>query len=181
MLDICVDLETMGKTPGCAIVAIGAVAFDLHACALGERFYTAVDLTSCMRYGLTTDPDTIKWWLGQSDTARRALTGAAKPLASALLEFTEYVESCGPTDNVRIWGNGPSFDNAILSAAYRAADLDPPWRFWNERCVRTLTGMFPAIEERPRQGTHHHALDDAEYQAEHLIHIRQTLRAKKAA
>ena len=46
MLDVMLDLETMGTQPDAAIVAIGAVEFDLEAAQLGRRFYQPVTLDS---------------------------------------------------------------------------------------------------------------------------------------
>jgi hypothetical protein len=68
---------------------------------------------------------------------------------------------------MRLWGNGASFDNAILAHAYARCGATPPWKFWNDRCYRTVA----ALTATPRQqgGTHHNALDDARSQAEHLI------------
>jgi hypothetical protein len=181
MLDVMLDLETLGTTPGSAIVAIGAVEFDMQNLVLGARFYATISLKSCVQAGLTIDPDTVTWWLKQTDAARRAITGGTPfALVDALNEFTAFLAKCAPSDNVRVWGNGPSFDNALLSAAYRAVGLEQPWRYWNDRCLRTLSAMFPSIEKPPREGTHHHALDDAEYQVERVLHIRRTLRAKRA-
>jgi hypothetical protein len=176
VLDVMLDLETMGRRPGCAIVSIGAVDFSLTEGRTGEPFYINVDLESCVRLGLTTDPSTIVWWLKQSDAARGALTRKPAMIEAALYEFRRYLERCGPLNEIRLWGNGPSFDNAILGYAYEAAALEQPWKFWNDRCFRTVTGMFPSVEKRRREGTHHNALDDAIYQAEHLIHIRASKR-----
>lgn len=88
------DLETMGTIPGSAIVAIGAVQFELDGkYMLGRRFYRTVDLASCIEAGLTVDGDTVMWWLGQSDAARKAITnyGPARDiLARALEEFADW-------------------------------------------------------------------------------------------
>ncbi len=41
--DVMIDIETMGLGPDAAIVAIGAVFFDLEKGTLVERFYRAID------------------------------------------------------------------------------------------------------------------------------------------
>jgi DNA polymerase III epsilon subunit-like protein len=46
MIDVMLDLETMGNGPRAAIVAIGAVEFDPDTGTVGERFYRAVDLAT---------------------------------------------------------------------------------------------------------------------------------------
>jgi exodeoxyribonuclease VIII len=72
--------------------------------------------------------------------------------------------------NVLVWGNGASFDNAILAQCYRAVGMDFPWKFWNDRCYRTLKNLVLDVPFE-RTGTHHNALDDARSQAIHASAI----------
>jgi exodeoxyribonuclease VIII len=90
---------------------------------------------------------------------------AAIHLAVALQRFTLWL----PND-CKLWGNGASFDNAILANAYAALKMEQPWAFWNDRCYRTIKAMHPK-QKQQHLGTHHNALDDAISQAEHLIAI----------
>lgn len=181
MLDVSIDIETMSTRSDAAVVGIGAVAFSLTEMKLGARFYAAIDLDTCQAAGLRLDAGTVTWWMKQSDTARSALTRNTRPLADVLDEFHAFLIGVGPTNEIKVWGNGPGFDNAILANAYAAAGKPLPWKYWNDRCVRTVGAMFPDIPKPARQGTHHNALDDAIYQAETLINIRATQRARKAA
>lgn len=170
MSNIMIDLETMGKGGNAAIIALGAVKFSSKG--LGEEFYANIDLESCLVYGLKIDTDTLLWWLKQSDEARRHLhTPSPEPqrLAAVLASFGTFI---GPQqDKVKIWGNGADFDNAILQNAYRATNMDQPWKFWNNRCYRTMKNMFSKIKAETFDGTHHNALDDAKNQARHLVKI----------
>lgn len=181
MLDIMVDLETMDRRPTAAIIAIGAVEFNIATGKKGEVFYRTVNLDSSVAAGCTLGADTIVWWMKQGDTARQALTRNAQPLAQVLDDFSAWLAGCGTTNDLRMWGNGPSFDNAILGNAYRAVSIEQPWPYWGDRCFRTAAAMYATIEKRKRDGTHHNALDDAIYQADHLIHIAETLRARRPA
>jgi inhibitor of KinA sporulation pathway (predicted exonuclease) len=47
--------------------------------------------------------------------------------------------------------------------------MQAPWKFYNDRCYRTLKAMYPHIKMPKRTGTHHNALDDAISQVNHLI------------
>lgn len=165
MSHIMLDLETMGNGPQAAIIAIGAVAFDLSG--IKDRFYTQVSLESSVRAGLIADPSTIMWWMQQSDEERAAFQGndKAAQLRGALGQFSQWMYEVG---GEQVWGNGASFDNAILGNAYRAVGTIQPWKFWNDRCYRTFTSLFNAVPLQ-RVGTHHNALHDAESQAQHLI------------
>lgn len=168
MHDVMLDLETMGKGPRAAIVAIGAVAFSLDAFTVGERFYRVVDLASSVSMGGEIDADTVLWWMRQGDQARAAFATGGEHLQTALMDFAAWLQTRGTTDSVRLWGNGAAFDNVILASAYRAAGLQQPWRHWNDRCYRTIKALHPGVTME-RIGVHHHAADDAESQAHHLV------------
>lgn len=168
------DLETLGVSPGCTILSIGAVRFD--ETGVKEKFYIAVTQGSCERAGLVTDPDTVKWWSEQSPEAREAVFNPTDPscIWDALGFFEEWLMHVCPEENERIiWGNGAAFDNAILTKAYEIVygeRDEAPWtQDRNNRCYRTVKALHPNLPMQKRTGTHHNALDDAISQAEHLI------------
>ena len=167
-----VDLETLGTKPGSAILSLGAVVFDKNG-PTGSVFYCAIELQSCVAVGLTIDPKTIGWWMGQSAEAREVFRDPdSYPLFGALESFEDFcVQHSDDLKNLEIWGNGANFDNSLLGAAYDACGLTPPWMFWNDRCYRTLKAMYPHIQMTERTGTHHNALDDAISQARHLVQL----------
>jgi exodeoxyribonuclease VIII len=166
--DIMLDLETMGTGPNADIVAIGAVAFDIQAGTIGDRFYRVVDLGTSVDMGGEIDADTVLWWMKQSDDARAMFTRDGVALSEALADFMVWLSSPVASDTVRMWGNGSAFDNVILSSAYRSSTRMQPWRHWNDRCYRTVKSLYPDVKLE-RVGTHHNAVDDAESQARHLI------------
>lgn len=167
MSHVMLDLETMGNGATAPIIAIGAVVFDANG--TDETFYTQVSLESSMALGLKPNASTILWWLQQSDEARSAFKGndKAPDLGEALGQFAAWF---APVGGQQLWGNGASFDNAILAHSYRVAGIPQPWKFWNDRCYRTMKSIYSAVPVE-RKGTHHNALDDAISQAEHLIQI----------
>lgn len=175
MKDVMIDLETMGLGVNAAIIAIGAVEFDLEAKMLGRTFYALVDLQSSVDAGGEIDPSTVMWWLAQSKEARSALLEEGILIDQALSNFGLWLLECGP--DVKVWGNGADFDNVILAQAFRRSDFSVPWKFWNNRCFRTFKNMLPECPS-PFIGIQHNALDDAKYQAEYLIaalHAMDTL------
>ncbi len=167
---IMLDLETMGKSPDAAIVAIGAVAFDPEARRLGDTFYVTVDLESAVRHGGRIEPDAVMWWLRQSDEARAALHLDPQPIEAALLDFSRWVEKQGMY--AEVWGNGSDFDNVILGTAYDRAEIPRPWHHRQNNCYRTLKKRS-GIRPPAREGVHHNALDDATHQALHAVCIMQ--------
>ncbi len=165
MNNVMLDLETLGSSPGSVIVSIGAVRFSREG--LGDRFYRTVDPVSCQRIRLTVDAKTVLWWLGQSEDARREIAKAQTPIEVALLAFSKFLR-----EDDRVWGNGATFDNVLLSEAYKAADLQRPWSHRNDRCYRTIKNLFGVgLAPAPRPEVEHNALDDAISQATHLIEM----------
>lgn len=157
------DLETMGNKPGCPIIAIGAVEFAKGE--LGREFYAQINLESAMHYGLKPNGDTIMWWMKQSEEARAAFKDNEKAyeLTIALKMFRDWL-----APDSEVWGNGADFDNTILAAAYDACGMVAPWKFYNNRCYRTMKSLFKNVPV-DRVGTYHNALDDAKTQAMHLM------------
>ncbi len=172
MEHVMIDLETLGRRAGCAILSIGAVAFDPKTGQLGPELYVVVNRLSCFNLSLHEDPETVKWWEGQNAEAKKILTevdGGGEQLPAALGKLTEYLAQFGHK-KVKIWGNGSDFDNAILTACYASIGRNIPWEFWNNRCYRTLKSLKPSVK-MVRQGTYHNALDDAKSQAAHAIQL----------
>ena len=166
---VMVDIETMGLEPNAAIISIGAVHFTKDDMPM--EFYTAVSLKSCMDHGLSTTQSTIDWWMKQPVEARMAWqTENAPSLLDALAKFNAWVLRVGVVSEICPWGNGADFDLTILGSAHRVLHADPPWKYYNHHCFRTMKNMF-RVADTPRQGTHHNALDDAKHQAVHLQRI----------
>lgn len=163
-----IDLETMGVRPTSAIVSIGAVEFT--ATEILKVFHTPINLESCFEAGLTADQSTIDWWAKQSDEARSSWESPdAPPLEIALATFSQWIRDLGSGD-ICPWGNGADFDLVLLTNAYRAFDAEPPWKFYNQHCFRTLKNLF-YVGNVARYGVHHNAADDAIHQVNHLHQI----------
>lgn len=177
-----VDLETMGNKSNAPIVSISAVFFNPNTGNTGAEFYTAVSLESSMLLGGVPDAGTIIWWLKQSPEARSAIAMAdTMPLIDALELFSDFIsENSDAGPDVQVWGNGASFDNVILRSSYDRANIECPWKFRNDRDVRTMTELGKAIGINPRydipfDGDMHNALSDARHQVKYVSAIWQKL------
>jgi hypothetical protein len=175
MQDVMVDLETLGDTPGSAILSIGAVAFDPETGEIDDGFYTVINVNSCVVAGLTFTQGTLDWWKKQSPEARGVLKAAyadtAPSLHTALIALNAYLARFGGLRNCKVWGNGASFDNSMLTLAYKGAGAPLGWQFWNDRGYRTLKNEWPQVPLGVRVGVFHNALDDAKTQAAHALEI----------
>lgn len=158
---VMVDIETLGKSPGCVILSIGAVKFTPGSPAIESEYYVEIDRETCENAGLVAEESTLNWWLTNFTPDERPFDGDAS-LDEALAGLTSF--SAGADE---VWANSPSFDCVILDAAYEASGLvgqEAPWDFWQERDVRTITAL-PGAREIPDGGPDHHALYDAKHQA----------------
>lgn len=172
MTHIMIDLETMGTDADAAIVAIGAVAFGENG-VFGEPFYARVSLQSAIENGGTVTASTINWWIQQSEQAREEITQPGREIGHALDDFTTWIDAlCFGDSPAGVWGNGAAFDNVILRTAFERSNRTPPWKFWADRCFRTLRAMRPDVP-MGRQGVHHNALDDAITQATHVVALHE--------
>ncbi len=127
-----------------------------------------INTESCLTYGLAVNPETLHWREQQSHEAQEVLRQANDYKTSVSIKFAlnEFNKFISQHQDPEVWGNGADFDNVILAYAMAKCDLLPAWKFWNNRCFRTLKGMFPNAKLN-RIGTYHNALDDAETQAQH--------------
>jgi len=188
MVDIIIDLETLGTRPGCIILEVGACAVDPRTGAITANFSRRLDEVFTRELEpLTLDANnTINWWHGPETVGtyytlvRRGLPGMfprkSRDPRDTLTEFINWFDVTverHDAETIRVWANGPAFDISILCAAFDRYRLPRPWVCWQERCVRTALeqagyerGSIGWIERGPR----HRALNDARHEARKLYH-----------
>ena len=178
---VAIDLETLSTSPAAVMLSIGAVAV-CESTGTRLQFYAATSVDS--QPGRKTDASTLIWWDKQSTEAHKAFDYAhsedCPPLSQALDQLTDWLGKLGETHDVYVWGNGADFDIGILSHAYKEISNFVPWDFRKVRDMRTLydlTLRFGLTISVPRVGTHHNALDDAQFQADVIMESLRQLEA----
>lgn len=172
---IVLDLETLSTQPNALVLSIGAVGLNKHGEILsGSEFHLALDQQEQAKRRHVS-LDTIRWWEGQSEEAQAASFKAPPTqqafVTNALTAFKDYLDQWSERDVVCVWGNGCSFDNVILASLYQDWCMEAPWKFWNDRDMRTITAIFPHLKAMPFEGTKHHALHDAMHEAKQLSQV----------
>ena len=157
---VMVDIETMGKTPGHAVLSIGAVIFDSEG--IQGEFSEEISLESCMDNDMDIDDDTLDWLENQD----ASFTVEGRPLEDVLQHFSSWL----PNGRYKVWAKSPSFDCKFLKDAYGRCGMDIPWAFWEQRDVRTAEEFFSYLtgQKEPEpdiEGTAHDPLYDAKQQA----------------
>lgn len=185
MIDIVIDIETLGTRPGCPVIEIGACAVDPEGGAIaanfsrrvccGYKFWEIRMLAETDAECTGMDKDTAVWWFADEErieTLRRIMANGSIPLRCALRQFADWFrDHAADREHTRIWANGPSFDIAILDRAYADAGIPHPWICRQERCVRTaleLAGYEKGSVAWEEAGPRHRALNDARHEARKL-------------
>ncbi|VAC90242.1 exodeoxyribonuclease VIII-like protein [Enterobacter cloacae] len=178
-----VDIEAFGKKADSPVVSIGAVFFDPSTSNTGSEFYKVISLESAMASGGVPDASTIIFWLKASPEARSELVmDDAIPLDDALLQLNEFIaeNAANGPEYVQVWGNGATYDNVLLEASYDRTGIPCPWKFCNNRDVRTVVELGKAVGYEPRyeipfEGEPHKAISDALHQVKYVSAIWQRL------
>lgn len=184
MQDLMIDLETLGTDPNCPVISIGAVFFDIATKKLGATFHMALDVNEQIRRGRKPTGDTIRWWMGQTDAAKRVFHEKARLAPEVLQTLSTWYTTEGLTRVSKVnglldplpqrsrgyvWGNGSTFDISILEDIFRDYGLECPWGYNRIMDLRTFK-RFKAPDKRVIvSGTAHNALDDAVGQANFVL------------
>lgn len=132
--------------------------------------------------GRVIDPDTQKWWEGQSLEARLVFEqcrSTKNDIQNVLTKFTAFFGN-----STYMWGNGSVFDNIILESLYRDSGCRFPVRFWNHRDMRTLKHIwnskcdFPegGASPKTKESINHNALIDSRVEAIQIIKMMEDIK-----
>ena len=173
---VVVDLETLGLKTYSPLLTIGACAIDLET---GNELHFEQHILLDAEDVLQADPQTLLWWLAQSDAARMAIVNGQKTACSfqdALQQFGDWLVQL-PTSAWTIWGNNAEFDLGKLKYQADKTDDSASWNYRQERCYRTLNATYGHLITQAEDArcatalTKHVALDDAIYEARRLCLI----------
>lgn len=155
------DLETLGKIRP-VVLSIACVPFDPEGD--GPRhdhahFHHCLKLEGQQERGLRIDPDTVTWWMGQSDTARLPFTIPALRcrVETVLIALNTFIAQ-HPGANV--WAYGAASDFPWIDSLYATYDLPNPIHYRKARCLRTLAAVTGAGVPADYGGAVHNAYED---------------------
>lgn len=162
-MHVMLDIETLGKKPGCVVLSIGACAFNPFGDGYSYEFYQNIDPKDGEDvWGLSVDPDTVRWWKGQSEESRAHLVPDRIGTMEAAYAFGDWFKS---VNGKEVWCQGATFDVPIMDAVFSATGQIAPWKYYDVRDTRTIydiCGLDPRTVKH--EGTYHNALDDAIHQ-----------------
>jgi len=168
-----IDVETLNTGVSAPIFEIGVCAFSLDERRIlgGRQIYLDL-LDVILKTGFLPNEDTVRWWKEQSYSPSDE-SNSRKSLLSGLVSLSEIV-SKNLEGNGKVWANSPSFDLVLLERHYAVLSMTPPWSYRDEADFRTMRWLYREMglpEINMPDKVAHHALSDAEAQAEHLWKI----------
>lgn len=184
--NVMIDIETLSTHKNAAIIEIGAVEFNKYTGEIGETFNVIIDPSEWTRNDRHVDGETIQWWFKQTDAARKRFVNPpddvyVTDLLDALWKLKYFIMDCDSVDddkNVVVWGNGSSFDIAILENAYLYFHQEVPWKFWSVNDVRTIVDLNPSVKDNCKfdNGIRHSAVSDCMHQIKYLTETIKSLK-----
>jgi hypothetical protein len=150
---ILLDIEALGRRPGCGITELGAVEFFPETGEVGRTFSSLINPQA----PYTADLETLDWHKRKGTWPRMATMEDVLPIGPALVQFEEWFADAGEVEAVWAWG--ATYDFPILAAAYDLEGLKMPWDYWQQQCARTVWRV--AFGERKHDPRPHRALEDA--------------------
>lgn len=175
-MHVMVDIETLGTSERAVVLSIGAVKFDLNQVWSVERLqkdtlYCVLDLEHQNLLKREIDPETVAWWMRQSEEAKEVFRSTQTSIDDSLTALSNFVKS---PDAHEVWANSPSFDCKILSnlnaeiEKSKYPSVAELFDFRLERDFRTVLALAKNKGfkvEWPEGSTGHNALSDAVSQA----------------
>lgn len=170
-----IDIETKGTGSYSVIISIAVVEFNIETGAVGKTFVRNVCEKSCKSAGLGSDLESIKWWDDKPELLH-SFSKNAKPLTEVLTELAVFIRA----KEYKLWGNSARFDLGLVENAYAAVNLKTPWKYYDERDVRTLAALMPCVkEDTPFVGEKHNPLHDCYHQIKYCHKIWKVLKPVK--
>lgn len=183
--DVMVDIETTGRTPGCAIIQIAAVPFNINTGAISiNTFKMSINLDHQLKSGkgFTYCTNSYKWWMKENPTLFKELSKSNYKYNQVGSEFQRWFKKLYKHQDIRVWGNSSRFDLGILEGWYKKSvgfNFEPFWNTWLERDVRTLAMLDPQIKTNTKfEGTKHNAIDDCKHQIKYCRAIVRKYKLK---
>lgn len=175
-MDMMLCAKTLGRGPGCVVMNIGAVLFDRtgHDPSIplqaNNQFYAPISALDSHDLGLTTMPETLRWWQKQASwhLIGDEFMNSNSTVADVCDQLSEFIDRHKPE---KIWSNSPAFHIGIISELYKRTNKQLPISHRHEMDFRTLMDLVYVERDTRPQISHtagypiQHAIGDSISQA----------------
>lgn len=184
MREIMLDIETLGTSDNALITTISMVQFDLETGEVGSQIELALNWEEQEKNGGIIDAGTVRWWMQQADVAIKAMVNLPTySVERVIVEIEEWIEAIfgEKVNDVKVWGNGVTFDNTIVRNLYTRHGATFPIPYWGDTDVRTLLALCPTKVKKEVEfvGTQHKGIDDCLYQIKYCTLANQIIKGNK--
>lgn len=139
MNDLMLDLETLGRKPGCGITEIGWCCFSTKEFKTSNAFGHLIPVEQSLLYGFDTDKETVRWWLEQQKGFPTLVNERARiTFPQVLSDTASQLNELWFAGVTKLWSKPSLFDIPILNAAYDKLGVERPiilrednWHNWN--------------------------------------------------
>lgn len=162
---IMIDIETLGRKPGCVVLEVGIVAISGETGKPYDRFSVSTSVSIKLQENRTIEADTLVWWMAHPAAWAEICKGqinAPSPVCVAK-SLAKFIEDIAPDE---VWSNSPTFDCAIMRDFLEQYGQVVPWEYWKERDFRTVKARQTLKYVPPKNA--HSAVADAIAQADYL-------------
>ena len=140
---VVIDLETLDTVPTAVVLSIGIAVGNLQE-DLPKNYHWNLCVPSQIFAGRSLSQSTVEWWREKDLSLQLAAIEYPVAVTVALYEVQKTLndlKKAAGEDSFSIWGNSPSFDLGILSNLFAQYKFEVPWKYWQERDLRTYGAM----------------------------------------
>jgi hypothetical protein len=173
MIDLMLDIETLGRGPGCIVPQVAIVPFNLNGTPLEEgapTLHVKLHIGDQLAAGYAMDPETVAWWLKQKAAVREDVFSGSVILKDFQQTFNKYIKTIEEKyTTYRIWATAPKLDFGCLHGILVKPGQEYPILYSAERDLRTLRELVKTLYpdfKLPKVPVSHDALDDCNRQIE---------------
>ncbi len=169
-----IDLETMGRSPGCVVTHVAIVTFNPPNPNPIDIMHLHLSMTEQLKAGLKVDSSTIKWWMGQEDKARNIFK-----MDSFQVDDLYQCIKATVDENTFVWSHA-TFDIPIINHLLQTFGFKSPFNYRKCMDIRTAQELykirFNEDAYAPKEGVAHNAVDDCKSQINLICKIIGDLR-----
>lgn len=188
MLNVMLDIETLGFDVNCIVPQVAAVAFDDEFQEWGY-FNATMSIKVMDEEGFTNTPSTMKFWSEQPKEVQKVVLGGKEHPGDAMQRFASWLVEVGEEGNrgnFRLWTNHLLFDvpktdylmdyfgQKPISDCTRYDCIEDFASVKNE-AIRKNRDEYYSRQGKIEKGDLHNALDDCRWQIKALEIARDVL------
>ena len=171
MIDVMLDIETLGTRVDSVIMSVAAVKFNPKTGWIGDKQQWLLDVDQQLKVlNRSFDEKTIEWWSKQDSSVMESLfsenqDGSRVSIQTFASDFKKFMNG---SDS--IWAHGVAFDIAMIEHLLVSVGHAAPWSYGKVKDTRTLYEIFGDHRSKDRTGAHD-ALNDCVYQIHALVSL----------